>query len=99
MSKIGKLPITLKEGVTVAVANNAAIVTGPKGTLTFSILAGITVAIADGRVQVGQEMATRDTTRDIFGLTRAILSNMVTGVSTGIEKKLELTGVGYRAQA
>ncbi|HYK08560.1 MAG TPA: 50S ribosomal protein L6 [Candidatus Eisenbacteria bacterium] len=99
MSKIGKLPITLKEGVTVTVVNNVATVTGPKGTLTFPIPAGITVVVENDKLQVGQELATRETTRDVFGLTRALLANMVTGVSTGIEKKLELTGVGYRAQA
>ena len=99
MSKIGKLPIVIKEGVAVTVTGNSATVTGPKGTLTFPIPAGIVVTVADGKAQVGQEEKTREITKNLYGLTRAMLANMVTGVSVGVDKKLELTGVGYRAQA
>lgn len=99
MSKIGKLPVVVKEGVTASIVGATITVTGPKGTLTFTIPEGITVAVADGKIQVGQEEKTRELTKNLFGLTRATIANMVTGVSTGVEKKLELTGVGYRAQA
>ncbi len=99
MSKIGKMPIVIKEGVTVTVNGNEVGVVGQKGTLSYTIPAGITVIIADGKVVVGQEEKSRDQTRNMFGLTRALIANMVSGVSVGAEKKLELSGVGYRAQA
>lgn len=99
MSKVGKLPIALPDGVTVTVADRKVSVAGAKGTLSYDLPAGITVTVADGKVQVGQEEATKETTKNLYGLTRAMLANMVTGVSKGVEKKLELSGVGYRAQA
>lgn len=99
MSKIGKLPIALQEGVTVTIADGVATVNGPKGTLTFALPKGITATVADSTLRVGQEEATKEQTKNLYGLTRAIIANMVKGVSTGVEKKLELTGVGYRAQA
>lgn len=99
MSKIGKLPVQLPEGVTVTVADNKVTVTGTKGTLSFVLPKDITVVVADGKIQVGQEESSKDQTRNLFGLTRATLANMVAGVSKGLEKKLELSGVGYRAQA
>src|SRR5579872_531123 len=99
MSKIGKLPIVIKDGVSITLADKTATVTGSKGSLTYAIPAGITVTTADGKAQVGQEEATKQTTKNLYGLVRATLANMVAGVSTGVEKKLELTGVGYRAQA
>lgn len=99
MSKIGKLPITVPDGVTATVADSMVTVAGAKGTLSFALPKGITVVVAEGKIQVGQEENTKDDTKNLYGLTRAMLANMVTGVSKGIEKKLELTGVGYRAQA
>ena len=99
MSKVGKLPIALPEGVTVTVTNGKVTVVGAKGTLSYDLPAGITVTVAEGKVQVGQEAATKETTKNLYGLTRALLANMVIGVSKGVEKKLELSGVGYRAQA
>lgn len=99
MSKIGRMPIVIKEGVTVTVNGSEVSVVGPKGTLTFTIPSGITIVVADDKVQIGQEEKNREQTRNMFGLTRALISNMVTGVSTGVEKKLELSGVGYRAQS
>lgn len=99
MSKIGKMPITLPTGVTATVADGKVTVTGAKGTLSFALPKGIQVEVAEGKLQVKQEEATRETTKNLFGLTRATLANLVKGVSAGIEKKLELSGVGYRAQA
>jgi len=99
MSKIGKLPVVLVEGVTAVVADNTVTVTGSKGNLSFKIPAGIAVAVEDGKIVVSQEKATREETKNMFGLTRAMIANMVKGVSKGNEKKLELSGVGYRAQA
>ena len=99
MSKIGKLPITVKDGVTVSVAGEVVTVAGPKGNATYTLPKGITIVVEEGKVFVKQDEKTKDTTKALFGLTRALLNNMVTGVSVGVEKKLELSGVGYRAQA
>lgn len=99
MSKIGKMPITVLSGVTVTVAENVVTVNGPKGNFTHKIPTGITVTVAENVITVGQEEKTKDQTKALFGLTRALLANMVKGAATGFEKKLELSGVGYRAQA
>ncbi len=97
MSKIGKLPITIKEGVTVSIQDNNVVVTGPKGTLSYTTAEGITVSSVDGKIVVAQKI--KDSSlRDVFGLTRARIANMIKGVILGFEKKLELSGVGYRAQ-
>lgn len=98
MSKIGKMPIAIKEGVTVTIENGVIAVNGAKGALSFPIPQGILVTVADGNAVVSQKPETALQTKALFGLTRAIINNMVKGVSDGFEKKLELTGVGYRAQ-
>jgi len=95
MSKIGKMPVIIKEGATVTIANNLVSVSGPKGNLSFPIPQSVEVAVEDGKVIVSQ----KEGDKALFGLTRAIIANMVEGVTSGFEKKLELTGVGYRAQA
>ncbi len=97
MSKIGKMPVAIKEGVTVSVQNNTVMVTGPKGNLSFVIPVSVKVSVEDGNVVVSQKEDSGD--KALFGLTRAMVANMVQGVMEGFEKKLELTGVGYRAQA
>ncbi len=99
MSKIGKLPITINGGVTVTVTGDVVTVAGPKGNASYTLPKGITAAVEEGKVVVKQEEKTKGETKNLFGLTRALLANMVKGVSTGVEKKLELSGVGYRAQA
>lgn len=103
MSKIGKSPITITEGVTIEVTNNVVKATGPKGTFSHTIPSGILVRVIDGKLVVEQqkEQAEKDLARSIgalHGLTRATLANTIEGVSKGFEKKLELSGVGYRAQ-
>lgn len=98
MSKIGKIPVVIKEGVSVAIAENTVVVKGPKGETTFAVPRGIVVKTADGKVVVAQQDANNDQMKALFGLTRAMIANMITGVSTGFQKKLELSGVGYRAQ-
>ncbi|HSD98231.1 MAG TPA: 50S ribosomal protein L6 [Patescibacteria group bacterium] len=99
MSKIGKLPIAIPAGVTVTVDGGKVTVAGGKGNLSFVLPAGITAVVEENVLRIGQEEATKETTKNLFGLTRATLANMVKGVSVGLEKKLELSGVGYRAQA
>lgn len=97
MSKIGKIPIKIKEGVSVAIEKREVKITGPKGALSFNLPKGIDVKTEDGRILVSTKSQTEGTSA-LFGLTRALIANMVKGVTEGFEKKLELSGVGYRAQ-
>lgn len=99
MSKIGKIPVDIKEGVTIVFENGEIAVNGPKGSQSFKIPEGIEAKISDGKVLVSQKSKNDPETRALFGLTRAMIANMVTGVTIGFEKKLELSGVGFRAQA
>lgn len=98
MSKIGKKPIQLKEGVTLAINNGEVKAEGLKGTLVFKIPSGIEVKIEDGEIQLFHKKNELKDDSAMLGLTRSIIANMITGVSVGFEKKLELSGVGYRAQ-
>ncbi len=95
MSRIGKLPIPIPSGVTITVDPDFVTVAGSKGTLKQFTMPGVTV-----KVEEGQAIVTRDNdeavNRSKHGLMRTLVSNMVTGVSQGFEKKLEITGVGYR---
>lgn len=97
MSKIAKIPIIIKEGISVNIENEKILVAGPKGTLTFDIPTGVKVVINDGKIEVSGRQG-RENTQMLAGLTRAIIANFVKGVTEGFEKKLELSGVGYRAQ-
>ena len=98
MSKIGKKIIDVKEGVKLTYENHEIKVTGAKGSLSFVVPKGIELKIEDGKVQVFQKVENNET-KALFGLTRAVIANMIIGVSKGFEKKIELSGVGYRAQA
>ncbi|OGH09035.1 MAG: 50S ribosomal protein L6 [Candidatus Levybacteria bacterium RBG_16_35_6] len=99
MSKIGKKVIEISEGVNVSYKSPDLKVTGPKGELSFSVPSGIDLKIEDNKIKVLQKKGKENETKALFGLTRAIINNMIIGVSKGFEKKLELSGVGYRAQA
>ena len=94
MSRVGKLPVTIPSGVTVAIADGRVAVKGPKGELSTHILAGTEVKIDDGAVRVSAERITRN---PAFGTMRANINNMVLGVTTGFSKVLEIVGTGYRA--
>jgi large subunit ribosomal protein L6 len=98
MSRVAKRPVELPKGVEVSQAAGVVRVKGPKGDLSLSLASQIEVKVADGKLQVGVTSLNR-VTKAISGTTRALLANMVNGVSKGYEKKLELVGVGYRAQA
>lgn len=98
MSKIAKIPVEITEGVQVILENKEIKVNGPKGSLRFEIPVGILVKITDGKVLVSQEKE-EDKSKALSGLVRANIANMVKGVTQGFERKLELSGVGYRAQA
>jgi large subunit ribosomal protein L6 len=95
MSRVAKRIIDLPAGVTVSVAANVVTVKGAKGALTLPMSAGVAVEQADKKVIV--KFAGDDSARIRAGSTRAHLANMITGVTKGYEKKLELVGVGYRA--
>ena len=98
MSKIAKKPVEIKEGVQVSLVNNEIKVSGAKGNLLFRIPSGVGVKIEDGKVLISQ-VSEGENVKALSGLVRANIANMVKGVTEGFSKKLELTGVGYRAQA
>jgi len=97
MSKIGKLPIEIKSGTTVQIDGNSVSVTGVKGQMSYILPEGIVAKEENGQVLVAR-VKDSDSLNAVWGLARAQLSNLVKGVDTGFEKKLELQGVGYRAQ-
>ncbi|HEY2786278.1 MAG TPA: 50S ribosomal protein L6 [Fimbriiglobus sp.] len=96
MSRIGKQPVVLPAGVKVSVANRLVKVEGPKGKLEFTHHPGVTVAADAKGITVSRPDDAR-LSRSLHGTTRALIANMVTGVTTGFEKKLKIEGVGYQA--
>lgn len=97
MSRIGNLPITLPKGVTFTQKGTTVTVKGPKGTLEQSFNPEMTMSLDDGVVTVARPSDQKHH-KAIHGLTRALLNNMVVGVTNGFEKKLTIEGVGYRAE-
>jgi large subunit ribosomal protein L6 len=96
MSRIGKLPIPVPSGVEVTLDDSVVTVKGPKGTLSHTVAAPIKVEhVEDGTIAVNRPDDERES-RSLHGLTRTLIANMVTGVTEGYEKKLEIVGVGYR---
>ncbi len=98
MSRIGRAPIPIPSGVDVTVADRRVTVTGPRGTLERDVPEPISVRVDDGSILVERPDDQR-TSRSLHGLVRSLLANMVTGVSGGFTKELEIVGVGYRATA
>jgi len=96
MSRIGNAPVPLPSGVTVEAEGSTVTVTGPKGTLSRTFSDRISFVVADGRIVVSRRNDERQS-RALHGLSRALLANMVAGVSTGFVKELQMVGVGYRA--
>lgn len=97
MSRIGKMPIPLPKGVKVDLQGNTVSVTGPKGTLSGSFNPEMNLEVEDGVLMVKRPSDSRQH-RAFHGLTRALLNNMVTGVSEGFTRNLVVEGVGYRAE-
>ncbi len=97
MSRIGRLPIPVPSGVNVTLQGRDITVAGPKGTLSRTLHPDILVEQEDGRLVVSRPTEQK-THKQLHGLTRTLVANMVTGVTTGYRKPLEITGVGYRAQ-
>jgi large subunit ribosomal protein L6 len=97
MSRIGKLPVTIPNGVTVTVDANTVKVKGPRGELTHRLPAGISVDREDATINV--KRASDETNhKSLHGLTRSLIANMMEGVTKGYQKQLEITGVGYKAE-
>ena len=98
MSRIGRNPITVPAGVNVSVAESVVTVSGPNGTMSRTLPEGITLA-HEGDVLTIERASEETRHKALHGLTRTLVSNMVTGVTTGWTKELEIIGVGYRAAA
>ncbi|NNC65086.1 MAG: 50S ribosomal protein L6 [Gammaproteobacteria bacterium] len=98
MSRIAKVPVALAKGVEVDLKGNALTVKGPKGTLSLDCNREVEVVSEGSEISIKPRSGSRFASA-IAGTTRALISNMVTGVSAGFERKLELVGVGYRANA
>ncbi|MEW6725593.1 50S ribosomal protein L6 [Desulforudis sp. 1088] len=97
MSRIGKKPINIPQGVSVEISGNTVRVKGPKGELTREFPPRMQIALVDGQLVVNRP-SDEDEDRAQHGLTRALLAGMVEGAANGFSKTLELVGVGYRAQ-
>ncbi|GIO88330.1 50S ribosomal protein L6 [Paenibacillus faecis] len=96
MSRIGRKPITVPSGVDVTLDNSVITVKGPKGTLTRELHKDIKVSVEDNQILV-ERPSDNKLHRSLHGTTRSVVSNMVSGVTEGFSKSLELVGVGYRA--
>lgn len=99
MSRVGKLPVAIPQGVTVTVSGHDIAVKGAKGEMKFRSSPEVTVSVADGKVLVKPRDKKDSRSRTMWGTTRNQLSNMVTGVSAGFTTRMEIQGVGFRASA
>ncbi len=97
MSRIGGRPVAVPKGVDVLIDGRTVQVKGPKGTLSLSVHSDVRVEMADGTVKVSRP-SDEKRHRSLHGLTRTLIDNMVTGVTQGFSRKLEIQGVGYRAE-
>jgi len=98
MSRIGKRPVAIPAGVTADIANGVLTVKGPKGTLTLTLRDEISYTVEDGSILVKPGNDTKQA-RAFWGMQRTLVDNLITGVTEGYTKVLEITGVGYRANA
>ena len=98
MSRIGRMPVAIPGGVDVTISGREVVVQGPKGRLSLEVAAPIEVAQADGSITVTRP-SDEGEVRALHGLSRSLIANMVTGVTEGYRKTLEIVGVGYRVQA
>jgi len=98
MSRIGKKPVELPQGVSASISGQTVEVKGPKGTRSFKATDDVTLALEEGKLTVKPRGPSKRA-RQQWGLSRSMVANLVTGVSTGFRKELEIQGVGYRAAA
>lgn len=94
LSRIGKMPVKLPQGVTANVEPKLVTIAGPKGSLSLNLFPKIEASTEGDKILI----TSKSVSRDLLGLTRSLLANMVKGVNEGFSKRLELSGVGYRAQ-
>lgn len=97
MSRIGKKPIVIPSGVKIDISGSDVTVSGPKGSLTQAIVPGIKLQVQENELSVVTENQSRKT-RSFQGLTRSLVANMIQGVSEGVKKVLEISGLGYKAE-
>jgi len=97
MSRVGKVPINIPDGVDVKIQKSLVTVKGPKGELKWNYPAGIKVSVQDKTVIVERPAETKQL-RSLHGTTRSLIANMVTGTTTGYKREMSIIGVGYRAQ-
>jgi len=97
VSRIGKLPIEIEKGAQIKIMGKKIEVSGPKGNLDYTFNPGVNVAVEDNKIVVTRESDSKSH-RSLHGLTRALIANMIIGVTKGFEKKLLIEGVGYRAE-
>lgn len=98
MSRIGRKPVTIPEKVKISVAGGTVSVEGPLGKLDLGLPEGVEIEVSEGVANVKAPPATSRVNRGYQGLARALVANMVEGVTKGYEKKLEISGVGYRCE-
>ena len=96
MSRIGKRPVTIPKGVTASVNGQEVAVKGPKGELKHVLVDDVIAKLEDGSIEVSPRQDTQNA-RAMWGMSRTLISNLMTGVTEGFTRKLEITGVGYRA--
>ncbi len=96
MSRIGKMPVAVRDGVQVAIEGQTVTAKGPKGELSVELIGDVTVSMTDEGVSV-QPVGLSKRARSMWGMSRTLVDNIVIGVSDGFEKRLEINGVGYRA--
>lgn len=97
MSRIGKMPVVIPSGVKISLDGNTMTVTGPKGSLSQKLHERMTIAVETDRIKVTSPSVNKQDGA-LHGLTRALINNMVVGVTTGFQKDLEINGIGYRAE-
>jgi large subunit ribosomal protein L6 len=97
MSRIGKKAVKLPKGVTATVNGQAVSVKGPKGTLALNLSEEVGATMEDGGISIAPRHETKQS-RSVWGMSRTMVSNLIEGVTKGFERRLEITGVGYRAQ-
>jgi large subunit ribosomal protein L6 len=97
MSRIGRLPVIVPSGVTVNIQENKVTIKGPKGEISQAFVPGMTIKVEDGKLTVSRPSDSKQD-KALHGLTRALINNMVIGVTKGWEKNLEIVGVGFRAE-
>lgn len=97
MSRVGKLPISIPEGINIEIKDQMVVVKGNKGTLSESIHPDMKIVMKDGELRVERPSEDRQH-KSLHGLTRTLIQNMITGLTEGYQRKLEIVGVGYRAE-